>query len=60
MIRNGLSRAWREELHGGGEKVGDQANVVDVPLGYPTSVIYLDESGARASGNNFFVVAAAS
>ena len=38
--------------------MGDQT-VVDVPLGYPTSVIYMDESGSRASGSNFFVVAAA-
>ncbi len=31
---------------------------VIVPLGYPTSLIYVDESGSRASASNFFVIAA--
>ncbi|MFP5019402.1 DUF3800 domain-containing protein [Pseudonocardia phyllosphaerae] len=29
-----------------------------VPNGYPTASIFIDESGSRASGNNFFVLAA--
>ena len=36
------------------EKIAVDA--IAVPLGYPTSLIYLDESGARASGSAFFVV----
>jgi hypothetical protein len=32
---------------------------VEVPLGYPTSVIYIDESGSKASASGFFVMAAA-
>lgn len=32
--------------------------VVEVPLGYPTSTIYIDESGSKASAGRFFVVAA--
>jgi hypothetical protein len=31
---------------------------VSVPLGYPTSQIYMDESGSRASGAEFFVLSA--
>ncbi len=31
---------------------------VRVPHGYPTSAIFIDESGSRASANQFFVVAA--
>jgi hypothetical protein len=29
---------------------------VHVPQSYPTSLIYLDESGSKASGSNFFVI----
>lgn len=32
---------------------------IDVPRRYPTSTIYVDESGAKASASAFFVVAAA-
>ena len=32
--------------------------VVEIPLGYPTSVLYIDESGSKASASGFFVVAA--
>jgi hypothetical protein len=34
-------------------------DTVTVPLQYPTSVIYIDESGSRASASSFFVIAAA-
>lgn len=33
-------------------------HAVTVPLQYPTSLIFVDESGAKASGNRFFVVGA--
>lgn len=31
---------------------------IPIPLGYPSSVIYVDESGSKSSGGRFFVVAA--
>ncbi len=31
---------------------------VDVPLGYPTATLFLDESGSKASASQFFVTAA--
>ena len=31
---------------------------IHVPLGYPTTTIYVDESGSKASAGRFFVVAA--
>lgn len=34
------------------------ADAVRVPHGYPTSSIFIDESGSRATANTFFVVAA--
>jgi hypothetical protein len=34
------------------------SDAVRVPHGYPTASIFIDESGSRASGNSFFVVAA--
>ena len=37
---------------------GSATERVRVPLGYPTSLIYLDESGSRASASRFFVMAA--
>jgi hypothetical protein len=33
-------------------------NIVEVPNGYPTSTIFIDESRGRASGGRFFAVAA--
>ena len=35
-----------------------ERKVVTVPLGYPTTAIFVDESRARASGGRFFAVAA--
>jgi hypothetical protein len=35
-----------------------ERKTVTVPVGYPTSSIFIDESRARASGGRFFVVAA--
>ena len=34
------------------------SNAVAVPLGYPTSLIYLDESGSKATASRFFVIGA--
>ena len=34
------------------------ADAVRVPLGYPTALIYMDESTVKASGGRFFVVGA--
>ena len=34
------------------------AQEITVPLGYPTSLIYMDESGVHASGAQFFVLSA--
>jgi hypothetical protein len=34
------------------------AEVARVPLGYPTALIYMDESTVKASGGRFFVVGA--
>ncbi len=31
---------------------------VKIPLGYPASIIYLDESGSKASASRFFVISA--
>jgi hypothetical protein len=35
-----------------------ERKIIDVPLGYPTSTIFLDESRGRASGGRFFAIAA--
>lgn len=36
----------------------ETSDAVSVPSGYPTSTIFIDESGSRASGSRFFVMGA--
>lgn len=38
--------------------ISDAGDTVNVPLGYPTSLIYLDESGSKSTASRTFVVGA--
>lgn len=58
MLETGLAAPRVSPRHAR-EVAGDLSDDVhQVPLGYPTAVMYMDESGSKGSGSQFFVVGA--